>query len=153
MFDKSLFPFDAQKITDMFRSMDMTKVMADMKLPNLDPSALMEAQKKNMEALVEANKAAAAGYQDLFNRQVKIFEETMAEAGKQMKAFDATKLTPDGASAQAELARAAFEKSLGHMRELAEAAQKANKQAFDIVSARVRESMQELGGLAAKLKG
>ena len=69
-------------------------------LSGVDPDALMKAQQKNMDALVAANKAAAAGYQDLFKKQMAIFEETMAEAQKQMKALDATKLDPQQAKAQ-----------------------------------------------------
>jgi phasin family protein len=152
MFDKSLFPFDPQKITEMFRTMDLSKMMGEMKFPQLDVTALMAAQKKNMDALAEANKAAAAGYQDLFAKQVAIFEATMAEAQKHMKGFDAKTLTPDGATAQGEIVRVAVEKALANMRELAEAAQKANKQAFDIVSARVKDSMAEIAQMATKLK-
>ena len=35
-----------------------------------------------------ANKAAAAGYQDLFKKQMAIFEETMGEAQKALKGFE-----------------------------------------------------------------
>ncbi|MCB1375762.1 MAG: TIGR01841 family phasin, partial [Rhodobacteraceae bacterium] len=79
-----------------------------------------------------------------------IFEETMAEAQKQMKAFDATKLDADKAKAQGELAKAAFEKALANMQALAESAQKANSEAYEIVSARIQESLTELRDIAAK---
>ena len=111
----------------------------------------MAAQQKNMDALVEANKAAAAGYQDLFKKQVAIFEETMAEAQKHLKGFDATKLDAETAKAQGEVAKAAFEKALANMQALAEAAQKANADAYEIVSARIKESIGELRDLAAKV--
>ena len=112
----------------------------------------MSSQKKNMDALVEANKAAAAGYQDLFKRQMAIFEETMTEAQAQLKAFDATKIDPDSAKAQAELAKAAFEKALANMQALAEGAQKANAEAYEIVSARIKESLAELREMATKAR-
>lgn len=152
MFDKNLFPFGADKIMDMFKSMDLTKVMADMKLPMVNTEELMATQKKNMDALMEANRAAAAAYQDLFKKQVAVFEETMAEARKHVGSFDMAKMTPDGASQQAEIVKVAFEKALSNMRMLAEAAQKANQQAFDIVSARVKDSMAELQAYAQTMK-
>lgn len=152
MFDKPLFPFDAEKFMEMFRSMDVTKVMADLRIPSVKPEELMAAQKKNMDAFVEANRAAAAGYQDLFRKQVAIFEETMAEARAQLARFDASRLTPEGAAAQAEIAKAAFEKAIANMKALAEAAQKANQQAFEIVSARVKDSIEELRAMAAKYR-
>ena len=121
-----------------------------MKLPELDTEAMLAAQQKNMNALVEANKAAAAGYQELFKKQVAIFEETMAEAQKHLKSMDATSIDPDKAKAQAELAKAAFEKALGNMQALAESAQKANADAYEIVSARISESIGELRDLGTR---
>ena len=95
MFDPKTFSFDVEKMTEFFKQNDFTKHLAQMRMPGVDPEAMMSAQKKNMDALVEANKAAAAGYQDLFKRQMAIFEETMAEAQQQLKAFDATKIDPE----------------------------------------------------------
>ena len=92
MYDPKTYSFDVEKMTEFFKQNDFTKQFAGMKMPGFDGEAMMAAQKKNMDALVEANKAAAAGYQDLFKKQVAIFEETMAEAQKHMKSFDATKL-------------------------------------------------------------
>ena len=121
MFDPKTFSFDVEKMTEFFKQNDFTKHLAALRVPGVDAEALVSAQQKNMDALVEANKAAAAGYQDLFKKQMAIFEETMAEAQKQMKAFDATKLDAEKAKAQAELAKAAFEKALANMQALAEA--------------------------------
>ncbi len=153
MFDPKTFSFDVDKMTEFFKQNDFSKQLQNMKLPGVDAEALMAAQQKNMNALVEANKAAAAGYQDLFKKQIAIFEETMAEAKKQMASFDATKIDPDRAKAQAELAKAAFEKALGNMQALAETAQKANADAYDIVASRIRESVGELREMASKARG
>jgi phasin family protein len=149
MFDPKTFSFDPEKMSEFFRQNDFTKHLAALKMPGIDPEALMAAQQKNMEALVEANKAAAAGYQDLFKKQVAIFEETMAEAQKQLKSFDATRIDSEKAKAQADLARAAFEKALANMQALAESAQKANADAYEIVSARIKDSIAELRDMAA----
>ena len=151
MFDPKTFAFDPEKLNEFFKQNDFTKQFANLKLPGFDAESVMGAQKKNMDALVEANKAAAAGYQDLFKKQVAIFEETMAEAQKHMKSFDTTKLDAETAKAQAELAKAAFEKALANMQALAESAQKANASAYEIVSARVKESMAELRDMATKV--
>ena len=153
MFDPKTFSFDVEKMTEFFKQNDFTKHFAAMKMPGVDADALVAAQQKNMDALVEANKAAAAGYQDLFKKQMSIFEETMAEAQRHMKSFDATKLDPDAAKAQAELAKAAFEKALANMQALAETAQKANAEAYEIVSARVKEGLSELREMGNKSRG
>ncbi len=151
MFDPKTFSFDVEKMTDFFKQNDFTKQLSMLKVPGVDTEALMTAQQKNMDALIEANKAAAAGYQDLFKKQMSIFEETMAEAQQHLKSFDATKLDPDAAKAQAELAKTAFEKALSNMQALAEGAQKANSDAYEIVAARIKESLAELREMAAKV--
>jgi phasin family protein len=151
MFDPKTYSFDAEKMSEFFKQNDFTKHLSAMKVPGLDPEAMMAAQQKNMDALVEANKAAAAGYQDLFKKQMSVFEETMAEAKKYMAGLDATKISPEKAKAQGELAKAAFEKALANMQALAETAQKANAEAYEIVSARIKESMTELRDYANKV--
>ena len=151
MFDKA-FPFTPEKMAELFKTADMTKMMEAMKVPGMDPSILIEAQKKNMDALMAANQAAASGYQDLFKKQVAIFEETMSEAQKQMAAFDPSKMTPEAAEAQAQLAQAAYERAIRHMTELAEAAKDANSKAFAIVSERMKDSMTELRDMAKSIK-
>lgn len=150
MFDPKNYPFDAAQMMAFFKNNDFTKAFTSPKLPEVDFEALMASQQKNMEALVEANKAAAAGYQALFEKQVKVFEQTLAEAQKQITEFDPSKLDADTAAARAELAKAAFEKALANMTALAEGAQKANTEAYEIVSARVQESVKELQKLVEK---
>ena len=152
MFDPKTFSFDVEKMTDFFKQNDFTKHLASLRVPGMDAESLVAAQQKNMDALVQANKAAAAGYQDLFKKQVQIFEETMSAAKEHMKSFDATKLDADQAKASAEIAKAAFEKALANMQALAEGAQKANAEAYEIVSARIKESVAELRDLASKTR-
>lgn len=151
MFDPKTFSFDVEKMTEFLKQNDFTKQLSGMKMPGFDAEAIMTAQRKNMDALVEANKAAAAGYQDLFKKQMAIFEDTMAEAQKQMKSFDTTKLDAEAAKNQTEIAKAAFEKALANMQALAEHAQKANAEAYEIVSARMKDSMTELRDMATNL--
>lgn len=151
MFDpKTLFPFDAEKMAEMFKTADVSKMMEQMKVPGIDAEAMMAAQKKNVDALVAANKAASAGYQDLFKKQVAVFEETMAAAKTQLASMGENAMTADGAAKQAELLKAAYEKAVANMTDLAEAAKKANEDAYGIFEARVKESMADLQALAPK---
>ncbi|MEM8788593.1 MAG: phasin family protein [Pseudomonadota bacterium] len=149
MFEKSPFMFDPEKMAEFFRQNDFTKALSEAKLPHVDTDALFANQKKNMDALMEANQAAAAGYQELFKRQVAIFEETIAEAQRHLKDVD-LKVDGKAAGAQADLAKAAFERAIGNMKELAEAAHKANTEAYEIVTARVKDSVAELKAMAEK---
>ncbi len=142
--------FNPAQFQELFKSYDMSKFFPNASTPQVDPAALMEAQKKNMEALVAANQKAADGYKALFEKQVKVFEDTMAEARKHAEGFDATKMSPDAAQKQADFAKVAFEKALKNMTALAEEAQKANSDAYSVVSKRVEDSVKELQAMAAK---
>lgn len=147
MFEKNPFAFDAEKLSEMFKVPDMSKMFEGMKMPGFDLSAMMESQKRNVEALMAANKAAAAGYQDFYKKQMAIFEETMQAAQANVAGMGES-VGPDAAAKQADLYRTAFEKALANMTELAEAAKKANEEAYAIVSARVKESVAELQAMA-----
>jgi phasin family protein len=143
MFDKTFFNYDPDKMAEMFKVPDVSKMFEGVKMPGFDMNAMMDTQKKNVEALMAANRAAAAGYQDFFKKQMAIFEETMSAAQAQMGSMGDS-MNPDAAAKQADIYRAAMEKALANMTELAEAAKKANEEAFAIVQARVKESIAEL---------
>lgn len=149
MIDPKDFPFSVEKMTEFFKENDFSKAFTAPKMPNFDGDALLAAQKKNMDALVAANKSAAAGYQELFAKQIEVFEATLNEAKEQIAGFDPEKV--DG-TAQGEVAKAAFEKAITNMTALAEGAKKANSEAFEVVSERIQESVAELKEMAEKLK-
>ena len=67
---------------------------------------------------------------------------TLAEAGS----------PPEVAAKQAELAKEAFEKALGNMREFAEMVTKAQQGAIDTMSGRISQSLDELKHMALKMK-
>ena len=148
MFDPKSFPFDLEQMTEFFKANDFTKAFAAPTMPGIDADAILAAQKKNMATLVAANKAAAVGYQDLFAKQVEVFEATLAEAQKQIADFDPSKVDADSATAQGEVAKVAFDKALGNMTALAEGAQKANADAFEVVSAGIKDSVNDLQDIA-----
>lgn len=144
MFGKGSSPFDPSRFAEMFASADVTKLFDLTGLKGLDSSALFEAQRKNMDALVSAQKAAASGYQDLYEKQVAIFQDTMKAAQSQIAAASRAEPGPDAAKRQAELTAKAFETAVANAQSLAEAAHRANAEAYEIVSARIETSLAEL---------
>ena len=148
MFNADNNPFDPAKMTEMMKSADFTKMFDLSQFKGRDQSALFDAQKKNMDALVAAQQAAAAGYQDLFQKQVTIFQDTISAAQAQVAELSASGSPTDAAAKQADLSKKAYETALANVNELTEAAQKANAEAFEIVKARVEASVKELQTLA-----
>ena len=122
---------------------DLGKMFGEFKMPGFDVEAMIAAQRKNIEALTAANKTAAEGAQAVAKRQAELLQETIEEVSARLKTAMAG-ASPDSAAKQAELAKAAFDKALVNMRELAEIASKANSEAFELINQRVLESVEEL---------
>ena len=140
--NKNAFAFDADKIKDMF---------ATAKMPVVDTDAMMTAQKKNIDALIEANKVVTAGYQDVYKRQIALFEAAVSQAKDMMSGVKAQPLTADQATQSVDAMKTAFEKTSADLTELAEMAQKANTSAFEVVKARAEEAVAEFKAASEKM--
>ena len=122
---------------------DFTKLMSQFRLPGVDFAALVDRERKNIEALAEANRIAFEGWQRLVRQQAEILQETMKEVVANAGQQDAIKK-------RADLAKEGFEKALANMRELAEMATKSQKEAFDVVRKRIEENVEGIRNLGKK---
>lgn len=123
-------------------TLDIGKLLERFRLPGVDFPALAQAQRKNIEALQQANEKAYAGVIALAQRQAEIFQETMGgwqEAAKELR----NKNPAESVAAQADLAGKAVGNALAHMRELAEMAAKSQGEAYEIIRKRAEAGMQE----------
>jgi hypothetical protein len=81
---------------------DFTTLMSQFRLPGVDFAALVDHERKNIEALAKANRIAFEGWQRLVRRQAEILQETMtkvvADAGQ------------EGTKRRADLAKEGFER-------------------------------------------
>jgi phasin family protein len=148
---KTPFMFDPKQFQEMFKLPDFEKMFAGMQMPGVDMNAMLEAQRKNVEALVEANKVAAAGYQEIFQRQVALVEAAIADAQAQMGNVQGQPMSAEQAQKNMEVVRTQMEKALASARELAELAQKANTGAFDVIRTRFDEAVAEFTEAAKKM--
>jgi len=128
--------FDASKVQEYFENL---------KSYNVDTKALFELQQQNVNAIVEANKKAAAGYQDVMKKQLGMLEATMSTVKDKMKA-DPKKT---GAASTKEVSTA-MEKMLGDASELVSAVQKANTEAATIISDRIEKNFSEFKTIVKK---
>jgi phasin family protein len=132
---KETKPNSDKKLAWEMPHLDFSKMLGGYKIPGIDFSALVDREKKNIEALTKANKIAFEGWQALVRRQSEILQETMKEAIANARKQDATEH-------QFEVAKEGFEKALVNMRELAEMATKSQKEAFEVVRQRVDENIE-----------
>jgi phasin family protein len=120
---------------------DLQKLLEQMQVPGVDFGRLTEDARKNIEALQEANQAAAAGWQALAEKQREIFQETMQRWQEAM-----TPTPDDGVSMerQAELAREGFERAIENMRELAQIAADSQSKTMEIMRERFEENLKRM---------
>jgi phasin family protein len=138
--------------TDFSKFMDVTKLMADFKMPQMDVEAVMAAQRKNVEALSAANQLAFEGFQELARRQSEIVRQTIQETTSLFNGAMAPTSPEDKMTQQSDLTRQALEKSLTNMKELSDMMAKANYEAIEVLSNRVREGIEELQNLMQQPK-
>jgi phasin family protein len=124
-------------------TVNISELLERFKVPGIDLPALVEAQRKNVEALREANQKAYSGALALAQRQAEIFEKTMHEWQATAKELIAKSSAENTATKQADLARKAIENALANMRELAEMAAKSQAEAYEVIGKRVKTGLAE----------
>ena len=121
---------------------DFTKLMSQFRLPGVDFAALVDRERKNIQALAEANRVAFEGWQRVGRRQAEIFQETMKKV-----VADAGQVDP---MKRADLAKEGFEKALANMRELAEITTQSQKEVFDVIRKRIEENVEGIRNFGKK---
>ncbi len=136
--------FDPNTYIEMMKTADMTKMFDGATVPGLDTEAVTEAQKKNVQAFVDANRVAAEGYQAMFKKQVEVMQASIAEMTETMKEATTTPISAETAEKRLEAAKAQFESGVAIFTDLSEAARKTNEEAFAIIRARFTEGVEEI---------
>jgi len=143
----------AKFATELPFNVDFTKYLSDFKFPNLDIEAYIAAQRKNVEALSQANRLAYDGLQAVAKRQIEIVRQSLDQASAAAREAAEPGTPQDKAAKQAELAKVSFERALGNLRELGELVTKANSEAFDLLQSRFTQSLDEVRDHLVKLGG
>lgn len=123
--------------------LDATKAFADFKLPGIDVEAIVATQRKNIEALTQFSQVAAEGVQAVARRQVELVQQAVEEGSGLLREWTQPGAPEDRLAKHAEVAKQAFEKSVANARELAELATKASMDAFNVITKRFAESIEE----------
>jgi phasin family protein len=122
---------------------DLTKMLEQFKLPGVDTKEIVEARRKDIDALVQANQAIYEGMQALANKQGELLKKAMEDIQSGMKNA-ATGVGGGDRSKQGELARKAYEKVLGDMQDMAEIARKSQADAMAKITQRGTEHLDEV---------
>lgn len=143
MFQESFKMFDPERVAQMFDPQKVFAQMPAMQSADMDMNSIIKKNQASFEAMVEANKAAAATYQDMLEKQMDIFNR-MTTAAQDVAKKTESPVSADAAAKNSKLYAEATETAFNLMREMAEAAQTANQQAFDRLSGQVTQAMDSM---------
>ena len=148
-------PFGPLKITLLLAaSTSRTSAEIETCLPAMpDLEALASAQRRNLEALSQANRVALEGAQAVARRHMEILQSSMQEMTQAVQALSGQEAPQVKAAKQAELLKSAYEHAVANMKELADLIQKSNSEALALLNRRFAEAMDEIKGMMNKPGG
>ena len=126
-----------------FFDFDVTKMMADFRFRPFDVEAIMGGQRRNIEALSQANQLAVEGAQALARRQIELARKRSKMSRRCCATSRQPGSTEDSIAKKTEYAKQMIEKSVSHGREIATMATKAGTEAADVLRKRASESLDE----------
>src|SRR5487761_709264 len=130
---------------------DFGKVIGDMRAPTVDLETVVAMQRKNMEALTQANQLAIEGVQAGLRHQLEMTRRSMEEFSTLFTSFfQSNGSMEERLAKQADISKAALEKGLSNAHEVADLMTKANSEAFNVLTRRVTETLEELRDYAKK---
>ena len=131
-----------------FFDFDVTKLMADFRFRPLDVEALIASQRRNIEALSQANQVAVEGMQAVAKRQIEIARQAIEDATTLLRDLAQPASTEDRIAKNTEYAKRLLEKSVNNGREITMLATKAGTEAADVLRKRASEGFDEICELA-----
>jgi phasin family protein len=120
---------------------DVTKLLEKFKVPGVDMTAIIEARRKDIEAVVESNKATMAAMQSMARKQAEMLTAAMHDI--QANAKDMASSMGDPAK-QTEIAKKAYAKAVADVKDLADMARKSQTDSMASITKRAKEHMEEI---------
>jgi phasin family protein len=130
-------PFDANPFIEMMR-----KFGADLQVPKFDLDQMVEAHRKNIEALTSSASAMAEGAQAMARKQRELVEAGLREAtalAQELKAHGDQNL-----ARQTEFAKKVFDIAVQGAQETAQLTRMSTNDAVKILQDRMRQGLEEI---------
>jgi len=152
---KAQNPFDfselLKKLDPAAMAQQYKELFGKFNLPNLDMTALTEAQNKNVQALTAANRAMLEGTQTLMKRQGEMVKQVLNEASEAAKSLSTSSTPQEAAEKQLKVLEDSVSEALANFAEISEMVRNTQDETMRLVTARLNESMTELRANIGKL--
>jgi phasin family protein len=131
-----------------FFDFDVTKMMADFRFRPFDVEAVMACQRRNIEALAQANQLAVEAVQAVTRRQIEITRQSLEDMSALLRDLTQPVSAEDRIAKNTEYAKQILEKSISNGREITLLATKAGTEAADVLRKRACEGLDEIRDFA-----
>ena len=132
-------------MTDTTSYIEMLKKFGgDIGLPKLDVDKLIEAHKKNIDALNQSAKVAAQGAQSVAQKQREVLEAGLREAAALAREYKPFGKVHENITAQTEFASKVLEITLKGAADSATTARQSTADAVKVIRDRVKDSVEEI---------
>ena len=132
-----------------FDSFDVTKIFADFRFRPFDVEAALAAQRRNIEALSQANQLAVESVQAVAKRQIELTRETFEGFSTLLRDLAAPTSTEDRIAKNTDYVKKMLEKGIKHSREIATIATKAGTEAAEVLHKRATAGLDEIRAMAS----
>lgn len=129
---------------------DVTKMFADFRFRPFDVEAVWAAQRRNLEAVTQANQLAVEGVQALAKRQIELTREAFEGFSALWRDLAAPASTEDRIAKNTAYVKQVLENGVKHGGEIATIATKAGTEAAEILHKRTNEGLDEIRVLASQ---
>jgi phasin family protein len=123
---------------------DMSNVFDGFRFGGFDVQAMAESQRKNLEALTQANQLAIEGVRAWAQRQSEIAKEAAEEASAVLRDWTQPGAPEERMAKSIEAAKLAFERGIANARELSEMGSKASADVLGVITRRLSEGFDEV---------
>lgn len=114
-----------------------------LQMPRMDVEQVLESHRRNIEALEQSAKVAAAGTASLMNKQREAMEQGLRDAAELAQQFQKPGTPQEMMGKQADWARRSFEAAVKNAGEMAEIMRRSGTESTEILRERIRQSMDE----------
>lgn len=135
---------DQSPFSNFFSPKEMTQFFENFKSTPFDIQSLLETQRKNMQAVSEAQQVTVENLQAIAQRQGEFFSQLVEENSNMAKAFMGEGTPEEKIAKQADLFKKLYERNVKNMDDLASMVTSCNQEASKIINKRVSASITEI---------
>lgn len=143
-FSEMLKQFDPAEVTRQFQTMFENNPFA-----NMDTESISETQRKNMDALMQAQKVVMDGAQSIMQSQTEMLRSAMAEAAKTVQKMSESE-PGEIPEKNAEAVEKAFNQAIENFNEISSMVEDLYKDISTKVETQVKENLDEFKATLAK---